>query len=149
MIVTADTNVFVYAIDERDPGKLADAFAITEALRQRQWPIGLQVCGEFYRASTRRLNRSPWEAAQGARNLMVAFGVFAATMRSMERAFAEAAAGRFSFWDANLLSAAEEAGCTHILSEDMGDGARLGRIEVVRAFDGGGIAHRAREILGL
>ena len=149
MIVTADTNVFVYAIDERDPGKLADAFAVTEALRQREWPIGLQVCGEFYRASTRRLNRSPWEAAQGARNLMISFGVFAATMRSMERAFAEAAAGRFSFWDANLLSAAEEAGCTHILSEDMGDGARLGRIEVVRAFDGGGIAHRAREILGL
>jgi predicted nucleic acid-binding protein len=149
VIVTADTNLFVYAVDERDPEKLAGALAVTEALRERQWPIGLQVCGEFYRASTRRLKRSPWEAAQGARNLMVSFGVFPATMRSTERALAEAASGRFSFWDANLLSAAEEAGCTHLISEDMQDGARLGRVEVVRAFDTAGVSSRARELLQL
>ena len=149
MIVTADTNVFVYMTDARERTKHAAAGLIAETLRLRTLPIALQVCGEFYRACTRKLGRSPWEAAQAARNLLTAYPTFAATRGSMERALAEAAAGRLSFWDANLLAAAEEAGCTHILSEDMADGLRLGRIEVVRPFDASGPSERARQLLDL
>jgi len=149
MIITADTNLFIYATDERDPVRQAAALAATEALQARQSPIALQVCGEFYRACTRRLKRSPWEAAQGARNLMTAYPTFAQTRHSMERALAEAAAGRLSFWDAALLAAADEAGCTHMLSEDMQDGLRVGRTEIVRAFDIGGVSERVRSLLQL
>lgn len=149
MIVTLDSNILVYTVDDRDPDRQAAAQAMTEALRTAGGPLGLQVCGEFYRALTRRLLRAPWEAAQVARNLMIAFPVFTTTMRSMERALAEAASARFSFWDANLLSAAEAAGCTHLISEDMKDGSRLGGLEVVGAFDDGGVSERVRNILGL
>ncbi len=149
MIVTADTNVFVYGVDERSPGRQAAAFTALDAVRVRGWPIGLQVCGEFYRACTRRLHRSPWEAAQAARNLMVLYATFVGTRASTERALAQAAAGRFSYWDAALLAAADEAECTHLLSEDMHDGARLGRVEVVRLFDGDQLSERARSLLGL
>ena len=149
MIVTLDTNVLVYTVDDRDPVRQGAAQEMTEALRLAGGPLALQVCGEFYRASTRRLLRAPWEAAQISRNLMIAFPVFATTMRSMERALAEAAAARFSFWDANLLCAAEAAGCTHMISEDMKDGSRLGGLEVVGAFDDGAISERARKVLGL
>ena len=149
MIVTADTNIFVYQFDERDPVKFRAAAAVVDVLQERDSPIALQVCGEFYRACTRRLRRSPWEAAQGARNLMVAHPVFGSTRRSTERALAEAAAGRLSFWDANLLAAAEGAGCTHMLSEDMQDGIRLGTVEGVRPFDEAGLSERARALLQL
>lgn len=149
MIATLDSNILVYTVDERDPEKQVAAQAMTQALRTAGGPLGLQVCGEFYRASTRRLLRAPWEAAQVARNLMIAFPLFTTTMRSMERALAEAASGRFSFWDANLLCAAEAAGCTFMISEDMKDGSRLGGVEVVGAFDDGEISERARAILGL
>lgn len=149
MIVTLDTNVLVYTVDDREPQRQAAAQEMTQALRSLGGPLALQVCGEFYRASTRRLLRTPWEAAQITRNLMIAFPVFATTMRAMERALAEAAAARFSFWDANLLCAAEMAGCTHLISEDMQDGSRVGGIEVVRAFDDGAVSERARKVLGL
>jgi predicted nucleic acid-binding protein len=149
MIVTADTNLFVYAVDGRDPAKQVSALDLIEVLETRRSPIALQVCGEFFRACTRRLNRSGWEAAQGARNLMTAYRTFGPTRSSTERALAEAAAGRFSYWDAALLAAAEEAECTHILSEDMQDGVCLGRIEVVRPFAAGDVSERARELLRL
>ena len=147
MIVTADTNLFVYAVDDRDPTRQGAALGLIEALKARRSPIALQVCGEFYRASTRRLKRSPWEAAQGARNLMTAYPTFGPTRRSTERALAEAAAGRFSYWDAALLAAADEADCTHILSEDMQEGMGIGGIEVVRVFDESGISEPVRALL--
>ena len=127
MIVTLDTNILVYTVDDRAPDRQAAAQEMISALRSIGGPLALQVCGEFYRASTRRLLRAPWEAAQISRNLMIAFPVFPTTMRSMERALAEAATARFSFWDANLLCAAEAAGCTHIISEDMKE---IGRAHV-------------------
>lgn len=147
MIVTADTNLFVYAVDEREPDKKAVAIEIVGRLQEQGAPIGLQVCGEFFRAATRRLKRTPWEAAQGARNLLTSFPVFTATSRSVTAALAAAAAGQFSFWDANLLAAADEAGCDVLLSEDFRDGTRLGRVVVVQPFAAGGISIGAKRAL--
>ena len=149
MIVTADTNLFLYSIDERDPAKQQSALAVIRELRDKPSPIAMQVCGEFYRGATRRLKKTPWEAAQGARNLLESFPAFAATRQSTEVALGAAAAGQFSFWDANLLAAASVAGCDIVLSEDMQDGARFGRIEVVNPFTGAGLSQRARQALGL
>jgi len=149
MIVTADTNVFLYSNDRRDEGKFEAALRIVDGLADLGGPIGLQVCGEFFNVATRKFRLAPWVAAQAARNMMTAFPLFAANATTTERALAEAAAGRFSFWDANLLCAAEAAGCTHILSEDMADGARLGRLEVVRPFGPSGVSDRARTLLAL
>lgn len=147
MIPTVDTNILVYSIDERDEAKQRAAVVITDALIATRSPLALQVCGEFYHVATRRLRRPPWVAAQATRNLMTSFPIFSATVSSTSRALAEAASGRLSFWDANLLSAAELAGCTHVISEDMADGFRLGGLEVVRAFEDGRPSKRARELL--
>ena len=143
MSLTLDTNLFVYAVDARDAVKQKAALVLIEGLRAAGGPIGLQICGEFYSVISRKLKQPPWIAAQAARNLITAFPSFAATTASTERALAEAATGRFPFWDANLLSAAEMAGCTVLLSEDMHDGARLGGIEVIRAFAPDGPSERA------
>lgn len=149
MIVTGDTNLYVYAVDFRDEAKHRAAHALVVALRAHGGPVALQVVGEFYRVLTRRLSFVSWQAAQASRNLLTAHACFGATRASTERALAEAAAGRFSYWDAALLCAAEEAACTHVLSEDMTDGARLGRVEVVRPFGPEGISDRARALLSL
>jgi predicted nucleic acid-binding protein len=57
--------------------------------------------------------------------------------------------GRFSFWDAVMLSAVAHAGCTVMLSEDMHDGARLGRIVVRNPFGPKGLALGAKAALGV
>lgn len=149
MIVTADTNVFLYSVDERDAIRFQAAQQIVDVIAERGDPIGLQVCGEFFNVAMRKFRLAPWDTAQAARNMLVAFPLFSSSATTMARALAEAAAGRFSFWDANLLSAAEAAGCTHFLSEDMHDGARFGRMEIVAAFGPDGLSDRARSVLSL
>lgn len=148
MRLTFDTNIWVYTVDHRDMGKSRAAQILVDAAEGKDVFVGLQCCGEFYNVCTRRLNQPRWESAQAARNLAVAFPSFTPQLASIQVALGEAASGRFSFWDANLLAAAEAAGCTHIISEDMADGARLGRIEVVAAFGpDGGVSDRARALL--
>lgn len=148
MIVTLDANILVYSVDHRDLKKHEACKSLLAALVASGGPLGLQVCGEFYNAVTRRLHHAPWVAAQGARNFITAFPIFGSNSSTFQTALAEAATGRLSFWDANLLAAAEAAGCTHMISEDMHDGARLGRIEVVAAFaPDGGVSDRARTLL--
>lgn len=149
MNVTLDTTTLIYAFDFRYTEKRESASRIFDRLASMQAPVGLQVCGEFYRVATHKLKVSSWDAAQQSRNLISSFPIFAATPATTLRALAEAAAGRLSFWDANLLSAAEAVGCTHILSEDMGDGFRLGRLEVVNPFSGEDLSPRARALLDL
>jgi predicted nucleic acid-binding protein len=146
-VLTADTNIFVYAIDARDPRKHEIAKDVRDRLKAISAPIGLQVVSEFYSAVTRRLRRMPWEAAQGARNLMASYPCFAISSDSISRALAEASAGRFSYWDALLLATADLAGCTVLLTEDMTDGARLGGVEVVHVFGPDGISERAQAAL--
>jgi predicted nucleic acid-binding protein len=146
-VLTADTNLFVYNVDPRDPIKYDIACSLVDALRAIAAPVAFQVVGEFYSALTRKLRRSTWEAAQAARNLTVSFPMFGTSGECIERALAEASAGRFSYWDALLLTSADLAGCTVLLSEDMADGARLGGIEVVQPFGPGGLSDRAQAAL--
>ncbi len=148
MIPTLDTNILVYATDARNLRKQAAAQGLITSARASAGALALQVCGEFYSVATTKLKQPAWMATQIARNWMHSFPVFPATIRSTERALAEAAAGRLSFWDANLLAAAEEAGCTHLITEDMQDGFRLGRIEVVQAFVGDAVSDRASSLFG-
>lgn len=147
MKVTLDTNLLVYSLDGRDALKQKASQSIVLALEGQDALLGLQACGELYHVTTRKLGQAPWIAAQAARNLAVSFPTFSSSLKSFQVALAEAASGRFSFWDANLLAAAEEAGCTHIISEDMADGARLGRLEIVAAFGPNGVSDRARALL--
>lgn len=147
MRFSIDTNIFVYALDSREPAKQSIAIELLERTRGGDCAVGLQVCGELYAALTRRLKRAPWEAGQAARNAMAAFDNFAASRSAVERALAEAMAGRFSYWDALLLASAREAGCAILFSEDMADGVRLGDIEVVNPFGAKGLSTRARALL--
>jgi predicted nucleic acid-binding protein len=144
---TVDTNVFVYMLDARDPTKQAAAIELVDGLRSRECAVALQVCGELYAALTRRLKRAPWEAAQAARNVLAAFDTYGASRLSVERALAEAMAGRFSYWDALLLASAHEDGCQVCFSEDMTAGIRMGSVEVVAPFGPDGLSEQARKYL--
>ena len=147
MRFSIDTNIFVYALDARDSAKQATAFELIKRVRQGDCAVGLQVCGELYAALTRRLRRAPWEAGQAARNVMAAFENFSASKNAVERALAEAMAGRFSYWDALLLASAQDAGCSVLFSEDMADGARLGTVEIINPFNAGALSERASTVL--
>jgi predicted nucleic acid-binding protein len=148
-VITVDTNVLVYAFDQREAMKQPLARAILEIMRERQMPLALQVCGEFYNVLTRKFDKAPRDAADLAKGLMVSYLLFANSPATVSRALDLASSGRLSFWDANLLAAAEAAGCDVLFSEDMADGTRVGDLEVVNPFAIDGLSKRARARLAI
>ncbi len=147
-----DSNVLVHAVDFREPAKQMAAEHLVKTAALRDCMIGLQSIGEFYTASTRKKKGvksvlPPADAAREALNLLTIFPTFPATASAHRIASREAAAGRFSYWDAVLLASAAEAGCTLFLSEDMADGAKLGGITVRNPFGAKGLSAAATTAL--
>jgi predicted nucleic acid-binding protein len=149
MTATLDSNIFVYAADNRDGRKQVSASNLMRGLRDYGGPVGLQVIGEFQSAMSRKLKFPNSFALNAARNILVNYRTFAYAEADVSRAITEAATGRFSYWDALLLSAAERNGVRFLISEDMADGMRLGQIEVVSALAGRQVAPRAADVLGM
>lgn len=149
-MISADTNVFVYAADDRDDlGRQAAAAAVISALARREQPIALQVVGELQNVLRRRLRLPPHLAMQQARNIFALFPNFPYDADCVDVALAQAAAGRFGYWDALLLAACARAGVKILLSEDMQDGAVFSGVRVVNPFSPQGVSPAARELLEL
>ncbi len=148
-MISADTNVFVYASDSRDPLRRSVADVVILRLSSVGGSIGLQVVGELQNALRRRLRVPAGVAFAAAERMFVSFPTFAYDEWAVSRALAEAAAGRLSYWDALLLSAADAVGVRVMLSEDMADGLVFGGLEVINPFGRRGLSRRARQALGL
>lgn len=146
-MITADTNVFIYLWDARDALKMGVAEEVVRGMASARSAVGLQVVGEVQNVLRRKFKSPGWEAAQRARNLLTAFEVFSASRVNVEESLSLMAAGRNQYWDALLLTAARDAGCTVIFTEDMADGSKFGPLEIVNPFGVDGLSGRAREIL--
>ena len=146
---TLDTNILVYAIDQRDPVRQRLAVAIVRAAPTKDCILTAQSLCEFYSAATRRVHLPPTDAADVCRDYAKLFKTVSYDRLQIERALTEAVAGRMAFWDALLVATAEANGCVVVLSEDMADGARYGGATVRHPFAGGDLSATARRLTGL
>lgn len=144
--VTLDTNILVYCVQAGDP-RQGPAMELVELAIGAGCPLMLQSIGEFFVAATRKRYITQAAAAQQVRRWLTIFpDPVPPSVQAVEAAIAAAAAGRFAYWDALLLTTAAEAGCEVVLSEDMAPGAMLGPIRVVPAFAAGAINPAARDL---
>jgi predicted nucleic acid-binding protein len=148
-LLTLDSNILVYAVDARDALKRDAAIAIVASAARVPSKLGLQVCGEFFVASTWKIHVPAKVAHQRVEYLLATFETFHQTPAAVGYAIAESTRGPFSYWDAVLLASAEEAGCTLMLSEDVADGSGLGSLVVRNPFGPSGLSAAAKEALGL
>ena len=146
-MITADTNVLVYLWDNHAPAKMRVAIDIAAHLAAAAWPLGLQVIGEAQNVLRRKLGQPPWQAAQNARNLLTAFPSFQASAENAAESQTLMAAGRLGYWGALLVTAARDAGCRVLLTEDMQDGARFGTLEIVNPFGAAGPSDRLKALM--
>jgi predicted nucleic acid-binding protein len=146
-LFSLDSNLLIYFHDPRDLRKQSLAQHIVSTAAARNCMLGLQSGGEFYRATTRKKILTPADAGSAVVIFLASFSTFPATVDAHRLAAREAAAGRFSYWDAVLLASAATAGCTTMLSEDMPDGARLGNITVRNPFGPNGLSAAAAAAL--
>lgn len=141
--VVLDTNVLLYAIDERIPQKQAVAEQVIALAQQIGALLPLIVLGEFFYAAPRKLGVSRAVARVHLTDFSLLFETRAYSHEHIRRGAVENEAGRFAFWDAVMLACAEEAGCTTCLSEDMQDGVRLGSLTVRNPFGPKGLSAAA------
>lgn len=144
---TIDANILIYTIDPRDPVKQAIATDLVRRAREGKWVVTVQAIGEFFHVVSRKAIMTRVNAAAVAERMLENFELTAATSDCARIGLREAASGHLSYWDAVMLSTAAAAGCTVCFSEDMGDGARLGSIEVVNPFGPSGLTERAARLL--
>lgn len=87
------------------------------------------------------------DAARVASDMMAVFQTIPATAAAVRAAVAAAAGGQASYWDALLIATAGDAGCTTILSEDLGDGSVMHGVRVLNPFDAGRLTPEADALL--
>ena len=130
-----DTNVIVYAFDRAEPEKQARARSILAGSLDSV-AVSSQILSEFYAVVTRKLQpalsaRAAGEAAAHLSQLVTVVPLDATLVLS---AMALAQAHHLSLWDAQIIVAAQRAGCTTLLTEDLPDGQTIAGVALRNPF---------------
>lgn len=129
----ADTNIFVYAVDQRDPVKRQIA---REVIARDGLTISTQVLQEFFVVAARILcDVDPALALNGLRH-MAAMDVLAVTPSRVINAAELSVARRLSLWDSLLIVVARDGGCRVLVTEDLGHGDVIEGVRIFNPFNG-------------
>ena len=129
-----DSNVVVYANDEREPAKQARARErIAQAMRERTGVVSTQVLQEYAVVALSKLHQDPNAVL---RNLLLleSFEIIQLTPALIRRGVELHLQYRIDFWDASILAAAELARCERLLSEDLNAGQVYAGVRVENPF---------------
>lgn len=129
-----DTKVLVYADDKGSPAKQRRAVElVAEHRRAGTGVVSLQVLQEYFVAVTRKL-RLDAAIARRKVELLSEFDVAIPDLADVLAAIDLHRLHGFSFWDALVVRAAKQSGCTVLLSEDLQDGREADGVRIVNPF---------------
>jgi predicted nucleic acid-binding protein len=129
-----DTNVLVYADDDDAPAKQRRARDLVyEHRRNGTGVVSLQVLQEYFVTVTRKLKLNS-QIARRKVELLAEFDVAVPQVLDILAAIDLYRLHAFSFWDALVLRAAQQAGCSVLLSEDFQHGGEIDGIAIVNPF---------------
>ncbi len=134
MNVAIDTNVLVYAEGLNDPQKRERAQAVLEALPPESTFLPVQVLGELFQVLVSKAKRTPQEAGAAILSWGDAFPLIETTAEALLAASDLSRAHRLGIWDALILSAAADARCRLLLSEDLHEGFTWRGVSVTNPF---------------
>ena len=134
--VFLDTNVLAYDLEAGSPDKHARARAAL-ARPDHDFVISTQVLLELYVVLTRKLRPAlPEPAAAEVVTSLCRLPVVGTDAELVQRAIALAARHQLSVWDALIVTAAREAGCEELWTEDLATGAELRGVRIVNPLAG-------------
>lgn len=134
MNVALDTNILVYAEGVNGARAKASALHLLRSLPPEETLIPVQVLGELFAVLVRKANRSRATAAAAIQSWGDAFPLVDTSSDVMVAAMDLAVAHQLSIWDAVVLSAAADARCRLLLSEDLQDGFTWHGVTVTNPF---------------
>ena len=129
-----DTNVLVYTDDKSAPAKQRRALGlVAEHRREGTGVVSLQVLQEYFVTVTRKLHVDARTARRKV-ELLAEFHVASIGVADILAAIDLHRLHGFSFWDALILRAASETGCTVLFSEDMQEAREITGVRIVNPF---------------
>ena len=132
-----DTNIFVYSFDRGAVVKSRKAAQlIRKALTTQKGIISYQVVQEFFNVALRKFSQ-PMKAADAEQYLGTVFrpllGVHSSQALYAEALHLQAKSG-LSWYDSLIVSAAIQAQCDFLFTEDLQHGQRFGTLQVANPF---------------
>jgi predicted nucleic acid-binding protein len=133
-----DTNVLLYTIDE-DPAAAAKRQRAQELLLSEPWGWSVQVAAEFFVNATSP--KRPFRLTDSAAAALVEAWFALPTIELTPDLFRAAVELRhryqINYWDAAIIAAAKQMGCTTVYSEDLNAGQTYDGVTVVNPFAAG------------
>lgn len=142
MRVALDTNVLAYVEGVNGAAMKRAALEPLEKLPAGAVLLPVQTLGELFNLLVRKARRPAAMARSAILNWQDAFPLIETSAEVMLGAADLATDHQLAIWDAVILSAAGEAGCRLLLSEDMHEGFTWRGVTITNPF-----AARKHEIL--
>jgi predicted nucleic acid-binding protein len=134
MRVALDTNILVYAEGVNGIPMKELALKLVEKLPEGTTVLPVQTLGELFNVLVRKAGRSPANARAAILSWRDAFPLIETSATVILGAADLATDHDLGIWDAVILSAAAEAGCRLLLSEDLQEGFTWSGVTVTNPF---------------
>ncbi|MBZ5682645.1 MAG: PIN domain-containing protein [Acidobacteriia bacterium] len=129
-----DTNVLIYADDKATPAKQRRALElVAEHRRAGSGVVSLQVLQEYFVTVTGKLHVDV-RIARRKVELLAEFDVASPDVADVLAAIDLHRLHGFSFWDALILRAAKQAGCSVVFTEDLQNMREIDGLSIVNPF---------------
>ena len=134
MKIALDTNILAYAEGVNTAENKEAAIELIRRIPSETLVIPVQALGELFHVLVRKVGKSPARARTAILGWHDAFANAETSSTVLLEAIDLAEAHRLSIWDAVILSAAADAGCRLLLSEDLQNGFTWKGVTVSNPF---------------
>ena len=134
MNIAIDTNVLAYAEGVNNASVKEKALELMRSLPPESTFIPVQVLGELFNVLVRKARWSQAKASEAVIGWGDVFPLIESSNDVMLAATGLAGTHQLGLWDAVVLSAAADARCRLLLSEDLQDGFTWRGVTVVNPF---------------
>ncbi len=107
---------------------------IAKELASNGFVISVQVLNEFVNVATRKYRLGLADVREALEPIRLIGDIVPLTVETHERAWEIFCATNFGIYDANIIAAAELAGCDVLYTEDMNHGQRIGGVTIRNPF---------------
>jgi len=129
-----DTNIFLYAHDNNNPGKRGIARdLILNEFKTGNCAVSTQVLAEFFQIYVGKL-KMPYINAVKELHFMSRCSVIEQTISLIVSGAALYSQHSLSFWDSMILAAAIKASAEILYTEDMNSGQEIEGVKIINPF---------------
>lgn len=130
-----DTNILIYSVDESDLQKKETAAKlINDAVAAGNGMISTQCLQEFFNVAQKKLGLTKKAAKEYVKFFANNLPVATISVPLILSAIDISIKNKLSFWDSLIVSAANNAGCATVYSEDLNDQQIIGGSKIQNPF---------------